>query len=85
MKGTSGTLSWGSKYGTARRADAMPRSLDGVGTIELAKEQRLSKDELSRCFQVVLIDKQLILMAANLNDKQLWVAGINAVIRGLFE
>ena len=49
----------------------------------LQREQRLVEEEIGRCFQVVLDGKVLALMAPSRRDKQLWVAGLNAVAGGL--
>ena len=70
--GTLCRLVWSGNAHRVVRADALP----GPG---LQREQRLSDDELSRCFQLLLDGKIVALMAASRQEKQMWVDGINTV------
>jgi hypothetical protein len=76
--GKEATLSW--RGGAARILKT-----SGGGTWErgLQREQRLSEEELRRCFQVVLDGKVLALMAASTAEKAMWVEGLNALVEGV--
>ena len=75
--GKSAMLKWGdNNSGRLLRAE---ESL----TLGQRREQRLSDEEFSRCFQVVLDGKVVALMAETRNDKLKWVAGLNAIVAGL--
>ena len=65
-------LVWSGNAHRIVRAAALP----GPG---LQHEQRLSNDELSRCFQLLLDGKIVALMAGSRQEKQMWVDGINTV------
>ena len=84
MLGSSGTIVWGTQSGRVEHADPTPRPDLKDGAARLQKEQRLTDEELRRCFQVVLDNRTLLMMAASVDDKQMWVAGINAVLSGLY-
>ena len=84
MLGSSGTIVWGTQSGRVEHADLTPRPDLKDGAARLQKEQRLTDEELRRCFQVVLDNRTLLMMAASVDDKQMWVAGINAVLSGLY-
>ena len=84
MLGSSGTIVWGTQSGRVEHADPTPRPDLKDGAARLQKEQRLTDEELRRCFQVVLDNRTLLMMAASVDDKQMWVAGVNAVLSGLY-
>lgn len=74
--GTSGKLKWDSGVGKLQRAESMV-------TPDALKIQKLSSDELSRCFMIVLDSRILLLMSPTVIEKQAWVAGVNAIMLGL--
>ena len=76
--GTSGKIKWDSGSGKLKRAEAMVPP-------DFLKEQKLGQDELSRCFRIALENRDLLLMAPTVVEKQAWVAGVNAIILGLSE
>jgi len=83
-RGSSGTLQWGRRVGHLLVAEASPFPDEAQGGARLQQEQNLSDEELARCFQITLRERQLFVMAFTLESKQLWVAGINALLSGLY-
>jgi len=82
--GSSGTLTWGSHAGVILRAEHTPFPGERDGFSRLQREHKLEDEEKCRCFQVVLHERDLFLMAPSLEEKQMWVAGINALLSGLY-
>ena len=78
LKGSrEATIVWGggSKRGRLLRVDEKA----GSG---LQREQRLSEEEVGRCFQVVIEGKALALMAASPREKLQWIEGLTAIVQG---
>ena len=84
VMGSSGTLSWGKHVGVVERADASPYPDTEDGAARLRREQKLSDEEAARCFQVVLGQRTLYLMAMTVDEKRLWLGGINAILSGQY-
>ena len=84
VMGSSGTLSWGKHVGVMDRADASPYPDIDDGAARLQREQRLTDEEAARCFQVVLGQRTLHLMAMHIDEKRLWLGGINAILSGQY-
>ena len=84
VMGSSGTLTWGRHTGVIRRADAAPYPDVDDGAARLQREQRLTDEEAGRCFQVVLTHRTVFLLAGSLDEKRLWLGGINAILSGTY-
>lgn len=82
--GSSGTLTWGSRMGQLVQAESTPYPEERDGFARLQREHALPAEECAKCFQLVLVERNLLLMAPTVEEKQLWVAGINALLSGLY-
>ena len=69
------------RWGSGGHSGRLLRAEESVGP-GLQREQRLSNEELARCFQVVLDGKVLAVMAPEKRVKDVWVSGLNALAAG---